>query len=296
MISRRSGDAARTSRAAGTATAAPWSPLMASTAIVSPAVMRGPGRGLFLAFVGRRLLDHLLAAIETVGRDAMTQVRLAAGAVDRQRGAASGDRANDACRAWTGSCGSSELPWSRLLSRVSARAFLSSSSRRFAKGSAYRLPPALRATVGQVALAAARRTARPTVRRHQRHREQHLLFDQPGERQLLGTRAAARNRQALHPCRAPPPPATPFRPPRIRTACRHRWQAARPRPRPAPQRSCGPRTCRTRNVARDACLRAHRPRQPRQAVSKTTRRSSVAARPPVPALTRSAGPVDMGRV
>src|SRR5512139_1476386 len=90
MSSRRSGNAARTSRAAGTATAAPWSPLMASTAIVSPAVMRGRDRGLFLAFLGHRLLDDLLAAVETVRRDAMTQVRLAAGAVDRQRGALQG--------------------------------------------------------------------------------------------------------------------------------------------------------------------------------------------------------------
>src|SRR5512134_733121 len=63
---------------------------MASTAMVSPAVMRGREPELFLAFLGHRLLDHLLAAVETVGRDAMTQVRLAAGAVDRQRGALQG--------------------------------------------------------------------------------------------------------------------------------------------------------------------------------------------------------------
>src|SRR5512139_1688311 len=80
MSSRRSGDALRTSRAAGTATAAPWSPLMTSTAIVSPAFMRGRARALFLAFLGRRLgLDDLLAAVEAVRRDAVAQVRLAAG-------------------------------------------------------------------------------------------------------------------------------------------------------------------------------------------------------------------------
>jgi hypothetical protein len=35
-----------------------------------------------LAFLGHGLVDHLLAAVETIGRDAVTQMRLAAGAID----------------------------------------------------------------------------------------------------------------------------------------------------------------------------------------------------------------------
>ena len=144
-ITRASGVSSRNCSAAGSVTAGPWSPPIASTATVTgmwnglvaldrwgappacrerasgqftrPRARRGsdgPRRGTDRAPAPGLLvglgLDDLLAAVEAVGADVVAQVRLAGDRLDRQRRAWSGNRARGACRASTATSCSAGQP------------------------------------------------------------------------------------------------------------------------------------------------------------------------------------------